>query len=264
MTTLLICHDGARLDRIGIARWLASFSTLGGVIILRETKQRIWRRVRREIKRIGFLRFSDVLAFRFYYKVFLSKNDLAWQERKLTELCSVYPEVDREVPTLYTHSPNTPEAEQFIRLVSPDIVLARCKALLSEKIFTLPSRGTFVMHPGICPEYRNAHGCFWALAEDDLDKVGMTLLQIDKGVDTGAVYGYYKCTYDEVNESHIVIQHKVVLENLREVQKTLVEIYDRVAVPLNTRGRSSVTWGQPWLSSYRTWKHKARKRKVKA
>jgi len=36
------------------------------------------------------------------------------------------------------------------------------------------------MHPGICPEYRNSHGCFWALANDDPERVGVTLLQIDK------------------------------------------------------------------------------------
>ena len=51
------------------------------------------------------------------------------------------------------------------------------------------------MHPGICPEYRNAHGCFWALANRDLNKVGMTLLRIDKGVDTGPTFGYYTYPY---------------------------------------------------------------------
>src|SRR5436309_328007 len=32
---------------------------------------------------------------------------------------------------------------------------------------SLPARGTFVLHTGICPEYRNAHGCFWALARSE-------------------------------------------------------------------------------------------------
>ena len=54
---------------------------------------------------------------------------------------------------------------------------ARCKVILKEKIFGIPRVGTFVMHPGICPEYRNAHGCFWALVRRDLERVGMTLLR---------------------------------------------------------------------------------------
>ena len=42
----------------------------------------------------------------------------------------------------------------------------------------------------------------------------MTLLRIDKGVDTGPVYGYFRYRYDPARESHVVIQHRVVLDNL--------------------------------------------------
>src|SRR5678809_621983 len=80
-----------------------------------------------------------------------------------------------------------------------------------------PRVGTFVLHPGICPEYRNAHGCFWALANRDLGNVGMSLLKIDAGVDTGPVYGYYRCDFDEKSETHVVIQERVVFDNLDEL-----------------------------------------------
>jgi hypothetical protein len=30
-------------------------------------------------------------------------------------------------------------------------MIARCKTLLAGRIFTIPTVGTFVMHPGICP-----------------------------------------------------------------------------------------------------------------
>jgi hypothetical protein len=261
MKTLLICHKDADLTRIGMARWLSSFSELVGIIVLQETKRRIWRRIRREIKRVGVRRFFlDVISFRIYYALFISKKDRLWEEQKLKELCSIYSEVPENVSLLCTSSPNSSEAEQFIKNLCPDIILARCKSLLNERIFLIPPKGTFVLHPGICPEYRNAHGCFWALANDDLDKVGMTLLQIDKGVDTGPVYGYYGYKYDEVNESHVIIQHKVVFENLEVLQNKLLEIYNGKAIPLDTSNRPSGTWGQPWLSRYLKWKFKARGR----
>src|ERR671934_1169073 len=69
MRTLLICHEGAPLHEEGLARWLASFSTLAGIVVLREPPRTLWRRVRREIRRVGVLRFLDVLAFRLYYRV---------------------------------------------------------------------------------------------------------------------------------------------------------------------------------------------------
>ena len=77
------------------------------------------------------------------------------------------------------------------------------------------------MHPGICPEYRNAHGCFWALATGDTGNAGMTLLRIDRGVDTGPVFGYFRVDAT-LAESHIVIQHRVVLDHLDAIRDTLL------------------------------------------
>ena len=260
MKTLLICHEGAHIDQKGIARWLASFSNLVGIIVLRETKQQIWGHIWPEIKRVGIIRSFDVIAFHIYYMLFVASKDRTWLDQKLDQLCGIYPEIPQDIPIIYSHSPNTREAEQFVRKLSPDIMIARCKTLLQESIFSIPSKGTFVMHPGICPEYRNAHGCFWALANDDLDKVGMTLLKVDAGVDTGPVYGYYSYNYDELNESHMVIQRRVVLENLDKLWEKLIEIYTGRAAPLDTSGRASATWGQPWLTSYLRWKRQARRR----
>jgi methionyl-tRNA formyltransferase len=257
MKTLLICQAGDLLNEVGMARWLASFSDLAGVVAIRETGQRKWRRIRREIKRVGLMRFVDVLAFRFYYRLVHAARDRHWEKQRTQELCDIYP--NPCVPILYTYSPNSVSALDFIRGAQPDIMIARCKTLLQESIFSLPVHGTFVMHPGICPEYRNAHGCFWALVNGDYARVGMTLLRVDKGVDTGAVYGYYTCNFDEATESHAVIQQRVVLDNLDAIRQKLQEIHLGRAQTVDTSGRMSATWGQPWLSRHLRWKWRARK-----
>src|SRR5205823_4725689 len=147
--------------------------------------------------------------------------DQRWEEAKLAELRARYPRPS-SLPMLETADPSSPEVERFIRERAPDIVVARCKSILKESIFSLPTKGTYVMHPGICPEYRNAHGCFWALANGEREKVGMTLLRIDKGVDTGPVYGYFHYAGDPATESHVVIQHRVVLDNLDALREKLL------------------------------------------
>jgi hypothetical protein len=259
MKTLLICHDDAQLDQVVLARWLNSFSNLVGIVIIQEPESRIWRRIRREVKRIGILRFLDVLAFRFYYRVFLAGKDQRWERQELRQKCLIYGDIASDTAILKTSSPNSQAADTFIRNLNPDIVLARCKVLLKESVFSISARGTFVMHPGICPEYRNAHGCFWALANRDLNKVGMTLLRIDRGVDTGPAFGYYTYPFDEMHESHIVIQHRVVLENLDALRSKFLEIFNGSAIPLNTSGRPSAAWGQPWLTKYLEWKSRAKR-----
>lgn len=107
-----------------------------------------------------------------------------------------------------------------------------------------------MMHPGICPECRNAHGCFWAMAERDLGRVGMTLLRIDAGIDTGQVFGHYRYDFDERRESHAVIQARVVPENLDPLAVRFAQVHAGTATPVDTAGRRSGQWGQRRLSRH--------------
>lgn len=255
MRTLLICHADAPLDRDGLARWLGSFSTLAGTVAIREPRGRLRRRITREIRRVGWWRFLDVLAFRACYRLLTARGDRGWEARELERLRGRFPERPG-APEVEVASPNAAEAERFIRERQPDLVIARCKTLLKEQVFSIPRAGTFVMHPGICPEYRNAHGCFWAMARGDRDNVGMTLLRIDRGVDTGPVFGYFRVTADP-RESHVITQHRVVLDHLDAIRDRLLAIEEGAAQPLPTAGRPSAAWGQPWLSAYvkTRWRH---------
>lgn len=255
--TVLICHDDEPLNRYGLSRWLATFTDLVGVVVIREPNARFWKRVKREIKRVGLLRSLDVFLFQIYYRLFLATADEKWQVTVLRKLEARYGDVPNRVRLLETASPNSSDTEQFLGDIQPDIILARCKSILNKRIFTQARVGTFVMHPGICPEYRNAHGCFWALANRDTANVGMTLLKIDAGVDTGPVFGYYTYDYDEMAESHIIIQNRAVLDNLDSLEMKFREILAGTAATIDIQGRQSRAWGQPWLTRYLRWKRAA-------
>ena len=257
--SVLICHQGHPLDREGVSRWLASFSDLVGIVELEEGTQRTAQRIRKEMRRSGVLGFADVLAFRLYYRAALARRDRAWEQQAIADMKARFGEAAPCGNILRTSSANSPECRAFLRECAPDFAIARCKTLLKPEVFTVPTRGTYVLHPGVCPEYRNAHGCFWALARRDLERVGLTLLRIDEGVDTGPTYGYFSYPFDEVRESHIVIQQRVLVENLDAIRDRLLSAVAGEATPIDTRGRQSAAWGQPWLSAYLRWKTAARR-----
>lgn len=259
-TVVLICHEEERFDREGLASWLASTMKLAGLLIIRDRPERRWRAARREMKRVGPLGLLDVVAFRAYARAVHGTRDARWQDAEVERLRVRYPANLDRVPQLTVSSPNSSEAKSFLQRLQPDLVIARSKVLLKRDVFEIPNAGTFVLHPGICPEYRNAHGCFWALANRDLDRVGMTLLRVDAGIDTGPVYLHGTCDYDERRESHIVIQQRAVVENLDAIGRTLTAIAQGEDVrPVSTTGRRSAVWGQPRLTHYLRWKLAARR-----
>lgn len=257
-SSVLICHHDEPLNVRGISRWMASWSNLAAIIVIEEPRARVKARVKREVKRVGLLRFMDVLAFRLYYKLFLAAGDASREHELLAALEQRFPDIPSSTRILRVSSPNAPEVKELLASLQPTFMIARCKTILRPEIFEAPTRGTFVLHPGVCPEYRNAHGCFWALSRRDLGRVGVTLLRVDAGVDTGAVFGYFTYPYDELHESHITIQDRVVLENLDAIRDTLGTVIRGEARPIDTTGRESRAWGQPWMTAYARWKRRAR------
>jgi len=262
--SVLICHAESRLNREAIAPWLASFTDLVGMVIIEERPEHTRRRVRNEIRRTGLLRLADVLAFRLYYALTLARQDNTWMDEQLRGTAQRFGPIPAGVEIHRTDNPSSEETAAFLRRLAPDFAIARCKRILHERVFSVPRVGTFVMHPGICPEYRNAHGAFWALAERDLERVGLTLLRIDKGVDTGPVYGYFTYPFDENRESHIVIMARLALDNLDAIRDKLLEVCHGTAIPVDTTGRRSAVWGHPPLSRYLRWKRAAAARRQDA
>src|SRR2546428_206166 len=113
MRTLLICHEDASLDRDGLARWLRSFSTFTGAVVIREPGGRLRKRIAREVKRVGWWRFLDVLAFRVFHRLLHAAGDRRWERRELDRLRARFPD-ESAATEVVVSSPNSSEAQAFI------------------------------------------------------------------------------------------------------------------------------------------------------
>ena len=254
-----MCHEDDRIDMEGLAAWLACAMQLAGIVTIRGSFRRSTRVVRRQIRRSGLHGLLDALLFRAFYRLTRGRQDAAWMSAEVTRLKTRFPANLADVPRLTVTDPNTTEVQRFLERLQPDLMVARCKFLLKPAVLSIPRSGTFVLHPGICPEYRNAHGCFWALVRGELTHVGMTLLRADRGVDTGPIYFQASYAFDQTRESHVVIQYRVVLENLDAIACALTAVHRGECAPLDTTGRVSAVWGQPRLSAYCKWRWSLRR-----
>jgi hypothetical protein len=249
-STILLCHADEALHTEAVARFLYARTDLRGVIRIHDSRRAFWRRVRREWKRSGTLGMLDILAFRVLYRLSIAKRDAAWHARTLAALRDRWPPLPATVSVLDVANPNSQECEAFLKERQPDAMVALCKHILAPRIFEIPRAGTYILHDGIAPEYRNAHGCFWAIANEDYDRVGLTVLRADRGIDTGPIFGYFTYRYDARHESPNVIAHRVLLDNLDGVGDLIVRAAAGAAERTAVDGRRSGIWGQPHLTSY--------------
>jgi methionyl-tRNA formyltransferase len=66
---------------------------------------------------------------------------------------------------------------QALQREQVDALFAVCiDILIPERLTVEPRLGSYLWHEGITPEYRGRHPVFRSLVNEDLDKLGYTLL----------------------------------------------------------------------------------------
>jgi|AntDeeMetagen681_2_1112603.scaffolds.fasta_scaffold01129_4 folate-dependent phosphoribosylglycinamide formyltransferase PurN len=255
--TVLLRHRGATFDEEVLGRVLAASTDLKAEIVIEPDATRRLDTLRHEYRRSGAIGLLDSLAYRVFYRLRLKEKETPKLDALVDEFVEQY--ADPSVPKYRVQDPNGDEMTAILADLEPEMMVARCKVLLSEAVFSSPTHGTFVIHPGICPEYRNQHGCFWALANGDDDRVGYSLIRIDEGIDTGDILAQDGTTFDPCNDEHAYIQQKVVADNVEEIVGTLDAVAEGEVEPIETRGRNSALWGMPKLSAWTTWKRRVRR-----
>ncbi len=99
-SVVLICHEDDPIDSEGIATWLARDFSLVGIVLLRDEPGSWFRKLRRERRRVGWIRLLDVMLFRVFYQVSRARKDRQWTQNWLQSLRSQYGSGSGQVPRL--------------------------------------------------------------------------------------------------------------------------------------------------------------------
>src|SRR5262249_50637060 len=144
---LLLCHDDDPIDAEGLTAWLATSFALVGRVVIHSPWTRRARAARREVRRSGWTGLLDVAAFRLFYGLTPARRDARWCAGEVARLKAKYPACVDGVWQLHVSNPNSDTVQRFLEDLAPDLVLARCKMLLTPAIFGVARVGTFVLHP---------------------------------------------------------------------------------------------------------------------
>jgi methionyl-tRNA formyltransferase len=82
---------------------------------------------------------------------------------------------------------NGDDCLKLLQKIDPDVIVVNGTRIISKRVLT-STRSIFInTHAGITPQYRGVFGAYWALVSNDAINCGVTIHQVDAGIDTGAI-----------------------------------------------------------------------------
>ncbi|MBW8373040.1 methionyl-tRNA formyltransferase [Stenotrophomonas sp.] len=95
--------------------------------------------------------------------------------------------IARGIPVFQPESLKTPEAQQQLRDLAPDLMVVVAYGLILPKaVLTIPTHGCWNVHASLLPRWRGAAPIQRAIQAGDAE-TGVCLMQMDAGLDTGPV-----------------------------------------------------------------------------
>lgn len=142
--------------------------------------------IKGRIKRFGLFKVINQLLF----QLTISKLLKSLSKKRIALLKTHYklfvePITDEKI--IKVTSINDYECIAAIKRINPDVIIVNGTRIISSKVLESTSALFINTHVGITPQYRGVHGAYWALVANDKENCGVTVLKVDKGIDTGEI-----------------------------------------------------------------------------
>ncbi len=141
---------------------------------------------------------------------------------------------------------NTKENVELLKTINPDLIVVVGTRKLQREVFSTASKGAINLHSGLLPFYRGSDSEFWALYNNEPDKIGVTIHYIEEGLDTGDII-LYERQIVLPNDTHSQLRKKNIILGAKKVNE---------AISLIESGKSPrVKQGELYAKTYRSAKN---------
>jgi len=236
-----------------IAHKLAQCTNLDGIIIELGKKAK-----KRKLKRLFKGKIWEfppkILDLLFIYR--LNKVISKYIENRMIEKEGVeeYPD---KIPLFVFDDVNDRECITKLNELAPDVLIVFGTSILKKPIIEIPKSDILNIHGGIVPKYRNVHSEFWAMAKDDLDMIGTSIIHLDIGIDSGAV-ALQKTLKVEGNTSLAEIKYRNLKLSAELICEALA-LHDKNELPYIPQKKDNMKFFKtPKYKDWRTFRHKIR------
>lgn len=131
---------------------------------------------------------------------------------------------EHNIPLFYSSDVKSSEYKNVISKIQPDIAFAiGWRYLITKEAYSLPPKGTLIIHDSLLPKYRGFAPMNWAIINGEKE-TGVTLFHIAEGVDCGPIVDqlstpiYDNDTAKTVDERIIKLYEDIISKNLPALQ----------------------------------------------
>ena len=133
--------------------------------------KKIWKKL--VLREAGYLKLNDIRTFREELRITISD---VFDFTK-----------DKGIPVIRCKDLNDQVVVDDLKKLKPDLIVFTGGGLIRQNVLENSGHGVVNCHMGVLPYYRGMDVVEWPILEDALDKVGITVHFMDKGVDTGDI-----------------------------------------------------------------------------
>ncbi|MGA7293140.1 MAG: formyl transferase [Terriglobales bacterium] len=204
--------------------------------------------VKRRAGRLGLRKALGQVAFRLLVVPWLK----ATSRRRIEEIIQQFGLDVSPLPPaelVKVSSVNSDDTVQFLQELQPAVVVVSGTRIIAPRVLNCVPAVFINMHAGITPLYRGVHGGYWALVENNADACGVTVHEVDDGVDTGRILGRTRITPNDADNfvTYGVLQQAAGLPLLK---KAIREACDGQLQSVAAPDGESRLWTHPTLGQY--------------
>ncbi|VAW79871.1 Methionyl-tRNA formyltransferase [hydrothermal vent metagenome] len=130
-----------------------------------------------------------------------------------------------DIPVLQPDSLKNDVIQQQLKSLNADcMVVVAYGLILPEVVLTLPVHGCLNIHASLLPRWRGAAPIQRAIVAGD-EYSGVTIMQMDKGLDTGDMLGIQRCKIED-NDTGSSLHYKLALMGAQLLLEVLVQMQE--------------------------------------
>ncbi|MGN6267667.1 MAG: formyl transferase [Ginsengibacter sp.] len=203
--------------------------------------------LKKRIKKLGWLKVAGQLLFQLSIAKILKSTSRKRNEEILKEY-GLENTIVPENKIIKVTSVNSSECIEALRKMKPELIIVCGTRIISKSVLeSLPVKFMNI-HAGITPKYRNVHGGYWAIVNDDVENCGVTVHLVDEGIDTGTIIYQQKIPVTKRDNfaTYPVLQ---LAEGIIYLKRAINDVFENKLI-LQKNNLESRLWYHPTIWQY--------------